>query len=126
MFSDKPDYIREIRSCSSVPDKSEHAGVLHFVHVQGQSPYCYPHHRFRMIEEFDGFSVQRKIVSVLQNRIKKNKTHYSVIYFIIEEVYGVSIQFQTERLEKRDVVSHDFLIRKIKFMHDDRIHMVIR
>lgn len=57
---------------------------------------------------------------------KKNKTHYSVIYFIVEEVYGVSIQFQTERLEKRDVVSHDFLIRKIKFMHDDRIHMVIR
>jgi hypothetical protein len=79
-----------------------------------------------MIEEFDGFSVQRKIISVLQNIIKKNKTHYSVIYFIVEEVYGVSIQFQTERLEKRDVVSHDFLIRKIKFMHDDRIHMVIR
>lgn len=46
-------------------------------------------------------------------------------YLIVEEVHCVVVEFQRQSLQKGDVVGHNFLIRKVKFMHNDGINMVI-
>lgn len=62
-----------------------------------------------MIEKLDRLRVQRKVIRV----------------FVVEKVYCVHIQFQTQRLQEQNVIAHHVLIGKIEFMHNDRIHMII-
>ena len=48
-----------------------------------------------------------------------------ITYFIVEEVDGVFVQSKGQGLEKRDIVSHHFLIRKIKFVYNNGIDVII-
>lgn len=47
-------------------------------------------------------------------------------YLIIKEMYSMIIEFQGKSLQKWYVVGHDLLIRKVKFVDNYRIHIVIR
>ena len=62
-----------------------------------------------MVEEFDGLSVEGEVIGVL----------------IVEEVDSVLVQSKGEGFKKRDVVSHDFLIREVKLVDNDRVDMVV-
>ena len=46
-------------------------------------------------------------------------------YLIVEEVYGMLVQPERERLQEGDVVSHDLLVREVELVHDDRVHVVV-
>lgn len=46
-------------------------------------------------------------------------------HLIVEEVHCVVVELQRQSLQKGDIVGHDFLIREIKFMHNDGIDMII-
>ena len=62
-----------------------------------------------MIEELDGFSVERKVIGVL----------------IVEEVDGVLVESEGEGLEEGDVVGHDFLVGEVELVDDDGVDMVV-
>lgn len=46
-------------------------------------------------------------------------------YLVIEEVHCVVVEFQRQSFQKGDIVGHYFLIREVKFMHNDGINMII-
>lgn len=56
-----------------------------------------------MIEKFNCFGVQGKVICV----------------FVVEEMDRMCVQFQTERFQEQDVVSHNILVGKVKFMHNN-------
>lgn len=62
-----------------------------------------------MIEELDGFCVERKVVGV----------------FVVEKVDRVWVELHAEGLEKENIVTHNVLVRKVKLMHDDRIDVIV-
>lgn len=62
-----------------------------------------------MVEELDGLSIEGEIPEML----------------IVEEVDGVFVEFEGERLQKRDVVGQDFLIRKVQFEHNDGVYVIV-
>ena len=47
-------------------------------------------------------------------------------YFIIKEMNGMLVQSERQCFEERNVVSHDFFIRKIKLVHNYGIDMIVR
>lgn len=47
-------------------------------------------------------------------------------YLVVEEMNGVAVEFQWQRLQKGNVVGHDLLVGEVKFMHDDGVDVVIR
>ena len=61
-------------------------------------PDCYPDHALAVVEELDCLCVEREVVSVL----------------VVEEVDGVLVQPEGERLQEGDVVGHHLLVREIK------------
>lgn len=62
-----------------------------------------------MIEKLDGLRIQWKVVGML----------------IIKEMYRMYIQFQAQRFQKQNIITHNVLIGEIKLMYDDRIDMII-
>ena len=62
-----------------------------------------------MVEELNGFSVERKVIGVL----------------IVEEVDGVLVEPEGEGLEEGDVVGHDFLVREVELVDNDGVDMVV-
>lgn len=46
-------------------------------------------------------------------------------YFIIEKVYGVSIELQRKSLEEGYIIRHHLLIAEVKFMDNDGVNMVV-
>ena len=46
-------------------------------------------------------------------------------HLIIEEMDSVTIQFEGQGLQKRYVVCHDLFVRKVKFMTNNGVHMVV-
>lgn len=48
------------------------------------------------------------------------KTH-----LIIEKMYGMIIQFETQSFQEGDIICHDLLIRYIKLVNYYRVHVVI-
>lgn len=63
-----------------------------------------------MVEELNSLRVEGEVPKML----------------IVEEVYGVFVQLEGERLEEGDVVGQHLLIRKIQLENNDRIDMVVR
>ena len=47
-------------------------------------------------------------------------------YLVVEEVYSVVVQLEGQRFEEGDVIGHDLLIREVKLVDDDGVHMVVR
>ena len=47
-------------------------------------------------------------------------------YLIIKEMNGMLVQSERQCFEERNVVSHDFFIRKIKLVHNYGIDMIVR
>lgn len=47
-------------------------------------------------------------------------------HLVIEEMDGMLVEPERQSLQERNVVSHDFFIGEIEFVHDDRIDMIIR
>ena len=58
-----------------------------------------------------------------------NKPRFSIdnfeSYLVVEEVNGVLVEPEWERLEEWDVVGHDLLVREVELVHDDRVHVVV-
>ena len=54
-----------------------------------------------------------------------DKVSPAEINLIVEEMDGIAVEFQGKGLQERDVVGHDFFIRKIKLMANYRIHMIV-
>ena len=50
---------------------------------------------------------------------------FSKTYLIVEEVYGVFVEPEGEGLEEGDVVGHHLLVREVKLVHNDGVHMVV-
>ena len=46
-------------------------------------------------------------------------------YLVVEEVYGVLVEPEGERLEEGDIVGHDLLVREVELVHDDGVHVVV-
>ena len=66
MVPDEPDQVGKVRDSGFVDNEPQHGLVLHFVHIQSQGPHGDSHHRLTVVEELDGFRIQREIVGVLQ------------------------------------------------------------
>lgn len=109
MLSDEPDQVAKVRCGRFVPYKLEHVRVLNFVHIQRDRANRDPNHRLRMVEELDGLRIEREVVRV----------------FIVEKVYRVRVQFQTERLQEQNIISHHIFVGKVKFMDDNRVDQVV-
>ena len=90
-------------------DELEHGCVGDLVDVERKSPHRDPDHGLGMIEKLDGFGVKRKIVGV----------------FVVKEMNGVLVQLQRERFEEGNVISEDFFVRKVEFVNDDGIDVVV-
>ena len=82
---------------------------LTFVNIESESPDCDAHHALRMVEELDGLSVEREVPQML----------------VVEEVYGVFVEFERESLEEGDVVCKNLFVGEIQLENDDRIDMII-
>ena len=63
-----------------------------------------------MIEEFNGLSIERKIIEM----------------FVEEEMDRVAVQLEGQRLQERDVVRENFLIDNIELVENDLVHVVVR
>jgi len=107
--ADEPDEVREVGSSGFINDEFKHGGVVHFVDVEGKSSNCDPDHALAVVEEFDGFCVEREVVGVL----------------VIEEVDGVLVEAKGESFEERDVVSHNLLVGEIEPVDDDGVDVVV-
>lgn len=46
-------------------------------------------------------------------------------HLIVEEVHSVVVEFEGQGLEEGDIVGHDLLVRKVKLVDDDGIHVVV-
>ena len=66
MVPDEPDQVGKVRDSGFVDNEPQHGLVLHFVHIESQGPHGDSHHRLTVVEELDGFRIQREIVGVLQ------------------------------------------------------------
>lgn len=82
---------------------------LTFVDVESECPDCDADHALSVVEELDGLRVEGKIPEML----------------VVEEVYGVFVEFERESLEEGDVVSKNLLIGEIQLENDDRIDVII-
>lgn len=51
-------------------NKNDFTYILTSVDIKSESPDCYSNHALRMVEELDGFSVQRKVILVLNGKRK--------------------------------------------------------
>jgi hypothetical protein len=47
------------------------------------------------------------------------------LYFIVKEVDGVSVQLEGQGFEEGNVIGHHFFIGEVKFVHDDRVNVVV-
>ena len=47
-------------------------------------------------------------------------------HLVVEEVHRVVVEFQWQGLEEGDVVGHDLLVREVKLVDDDGVHVVVR
>lgn len=60
----------------------------------------------------------------------KSSHHYIatpfLTYLIVKEMHSMIVEFQGKSFQKRYVICHNLLIRKVKFMDNNRIHIVIR
>lgn len=70
VVADEPHQVGEVRGGGPVSDELQHGLVVDAVHVEGQCPHRYPDHGLGVVEELDGFGVQRKVVGVLLGRWK--------------------------------------------------------
>ena len=66
MVPDEPDQVGKVRDSGFVDNEPQHGLVLHFVHIESQGSHGDSHHRLTVVEELDGFRIQREIVGVLQ------------------------------------------------------------
>lgn len=73
-------FHNSIKNHLLVSDELQHASILHFIYIQRYRSHGNPYHGLGMIEKFDGFGVQGKVIRM----------------FIVEEVDGVGVQFQAE------------------------------
>lgn len=83
-----------------------------------------------MIEKLYSLRVKRKVIRVLNKIvIFINEMNFLLNYnntcLIVEKVYGVCVQFQTECLQKEYVIAHDILVGEVKLVHHYGVHMVI-
>jgi hypothetical protein len=51
--------------------------------------------------------------------------NYSAHYFIVKEVDGVSVQLEGQGFQEGNVIGHHFFIGEVKFVHDDRVDVVV-
>jgi hypothetical protein len=51
--------------------------------------------------------------------------NYSAHYFIVKEVDGVSVQLEGQGFEEGNVIGHHFFIGEVKFVHNDRVDVVV-
>lgn len=109
VLPDEPDQVAKVRRGRLVPYKLEHVRVLNFVHIQRDRANRDPNHRLRMVKELDGLRIEREVIGV----------------FIVEKVYRVRVQLQTECLQKQNIISHHIFVRKVKFMDDNRVDQVV-
>lgn len=47
-------------------------------------------------------------------------------HLIVEEVHGMVVEFEWQGLEEGDIVGHDLLVREVKLVDDDGVHVVVR
>lgn len=52
-------------------------------------------------------------------------TNQKQSYFIEKKVYRIDIEFEWQRFQKWYIIGHYFFVFEIKFMHYDRIDMVV-
>ena len=84
--------------------------VRTFEDVEGQSSHGNADHPFTVFEELDGLCVEGEIPEVL----------------VVEEVDGVLVEMEGERLEEGDVIGQHFLIGEIQLQHNDGVDVVVR
>ena len=65
---------------------------------------------FGMIEELERLDVERKLGDTV----------------VEEEVYGVSVELERERLQERYVVGHHFLVGEVELVQYDVVYVVVR
>ena len=66
VVADEPDQIGKVRHGRFVDHKPQHGVILNPVNIQGQGSNRDANHGLAMVEKLDGFSVQRKVIGVLQ------------------------------------------------------------
>lgn len=69
VVADEPDKIGKVWHCSFVNDESQHGVILHPVNIEGQGSNRDANHGFTMVEELDGFSVQREVIGMLKEKM---------------------------------------------------------
>jgi hypothetical protein len=68
------------------------------------------HHRFGMVKELDGLSVERKVIQAL----------------VEKELKSTGVQLQRKRFQERYIVSDHFLVREVKSMYDEIVDVIVR
>ena len=103
---------------------------LYLVYIQRQGPHSNSHHAFRMVKKFNCFSIQGKVICVLNKHLKQKLISFflqtiELPYFIIKEMYCMCVQLEGKCFQEGYVVGHHFLIRKIKLVNNNGVHMVV-
>ena len=60
-LTDEPDEIGEVGCGSFITDELEHLVVTNLVDVESERAHCDTNHALSVVEELDGFCVQRKV-----------------------------------------------------------------
>ena len=47
-------------------------------------------------------------------------------YLSEEELHSARIEFQRERLQQRNVVLENLVVREVEIMHNELVHMIVR
>lgn len=46
-------------------------------------------------------------------------------HLVVKEVHGVVVELERQSLKEGDVVGHDLLVREVKLVDDDGVHVVV-
>ena len=76
--------------------------ILTSVDIKSESPDCYSNHALRMVEELDGFSVQRKVILVLNGKRKSTLC-----------VTNIAVPLHTMYCQKQPVEGHARLFKNV-------------
>ena len=47
-------------------------------------------------------------------------------HLVVEEVHGVVVELEGQRLQEGDVIGHDLLIGEVELVDDNGVHVVVR
>ena len=101
--------VGKIGHSRSVQNKFLARFVVHLVDIERERPDRNTNHLFLVVEELNGFGVQRKVLSL----------------FVEEKLNCQWVELERKRFQERDVIGQESLVGKVEFVHDEIVYVVI-